>query len=574
MPPPPVRATSDFVLSASNRNPHIGRERLDSTRFRALFLAFCVCLAFGGIAAQLTWVGLFPPQEEPRTNTQPLKENPRRGDITDRNGQLLATTLAVQSLFADPREVLDIAEIAKKLPPIIPELKADVIRARLSNPKRQFVWLARHLTPKEVNAIHRLGLPGLGFRDELVRVYPQMNLFAHVLGGVDVDSNGISGIELTSNKTLAKGENIKLTIDMRLQQQLRKTLREITAVSDAKAAWGVVMDPKTGDILAMVSTPDFDPHHLSNYQQESLMNKASLGVYEMGSIFKIFTLAEALEAKSITPDTPIDCRKDLKIGRFTISDYKGKYRVLSAREVLQYSSNIGAAQLADALGADHQREFLTRLKFFDPLQNVGLPEVGKSTPPDRWGRVQTMTISYGHGIAVTPLHMLAAASAIMSDGYYRPPTLLYGTKRPLPEKVLTDETVATMKDLLRTVVHEGTATRAQVQGLDVGGKTGTAEKNKGGRYSENKNLASFVGAVPLDNPRLVALIMVDEGRKDYATGGQIAAPAFGSFVRRVAPIMGMKRDIDPVMLSPDDKPKDEKDWLRDALNVARHSDSD
>ncbi|MDD9911959.1 MAG: penicillin-binding protein 2 [Alphaproteobacteria bacterium] len=521
---------------------YVKRQQQDSCahlRMRAMLTLFVLCLGFSSIGLQLGHVALAPAQE-PRASIRDLPPVPtKRGDIYDAHGQLLATTLEVPSVYADPKRVLDAEETAEKLAGILPQVNQKRLSKILGNNKRRFAWVQRQITPEQAFQINTLGLPGISFRYEQVRVYPQRRLAAHVLGGINVDGRGLAGVESSFDEKLMKGKDVHLTLDSRLQEQLRESLAEAYEESSAKGAWGIVLDARTGDIRAMASLPDYDPNHYGNASNAEKFNPMTFGRYEMGSTFKLFTLAQGLAEGVVTPESEVDCRKPLKIGKYTIRDYHAKKRVLTATEVLRYSSNIGAAQIADAFGGDQQRAFFSQLGLLEPL-DVGLPEMIAPSYPANWGRVHTITMSFGHGIAVTPLQLAAAVATVSTDGHYRRPRLIADWSHDKPRPVLGANTVAQVKELMRDVVINGSGRKAQVAGLDIGGKTGTAEKvSRKGGYSESKNLVSFVGAVPLDKPELVTLIMVDEPKKGYETGGRIAGPAFQSFVRRSMPLLAM-----------------------------------
>lgn len=520
-----------------------GRSLKTTWRLEQYRLAMCLlglAGAFTYVGLHLAWAGLVPAQTRQASLLDLPAESPHRGNIYDRNGVLLATSLQSYSVYGDPKMVKDAAAAAQKLHSVLPHTDESVLRARLARNGR-FVWLQRHLTPEQAYAVNALGIPGVGFREDGIRVYPHRHLAAHVLGALNYAGKGVAGVERAYDEVLKKGEDITLTLDARLQAQLRATLQETIEKSEAKAATGVVIDPASGDVIAMASLPDFDPNHFGSYQENAWLNRATFGVYEMGSTFKLFTMARALDQSMITAETEIDCTKPIRIGRHTIHDYYAERRVLTAKEVLIHSSNIGAARIADMMGEEKMRPFYAQLNLLDKVE-AGISEVAAPLyPHKRWGRVRTMTMAFGHGISVTPLQLVAAVSALVKDGQYRQPHLVKGTARGAPKTVIRPETVGKMREFMRAVVKKGSGRNAQVVGLDIGGKTGTAEKAGTGGYAENKNMASFVGAVPLDNPRMVGLIMVDEGNGGSATGGQVAAPAFARFVERAAPFMGLAK---------------------------------
>jgi cell division protein FtsI (penicillin-binding protein 3) len=506
--------------------------------------------AFTIVACRLAFVALTPPME-PRPSLREMpREALRRGNIYDRNGILLGATLQIYSISADPQRVLDPEEVAEKLPQVLPSLSPMHILAQLTEPRRRFVWLKRRLTPEQAAKVHALGLPGLELRREFVRAYPHQQLAPHLLGAVDVDNNGLAGVERAFNTQLNRGEDVHLALDVRLQERLRQRVAEALLVSEAKAAWGVVLKTRNAqgqpmrEIVALVSLPDFDPNHFGAATPDSRFNRVTQGSYEMGSTFKLFTIAQGLVNGAITPYTKIDAREPLHIGRFTIKDYRAKKSILTAAEVLRYSSNIGAAKIADMGGPEKQREFLGALGLLEPL-NAGIAEVGQPRTPTNWGRVQTFTIAFGHGMSVTPLHM-ATAVATLADGLFIPPSVLLGGQlvngvSPTARVVISSTTkLDEVHMMMRDVVLNGSGRSAQLAGYDIGGKTGTAEKiAAGGGYSKDKNLVSFVAALPMKNPEYVTLIMVDEPKKGYETGGRIAAPAVGAFYRDLTQVIAL-----------------------------------
>ncbi|MFZ2587901.1 MAG: penicillin-binding protein 2 [Alphaproteobacteria bacterium] len=516
-------------------------------QIRALMVVFTLSLLMGTMAVRLAYVGVMPPAEPRQSIRDMPKDSLRRGDIYDRNGVLLASTLRTYSLYADPKRILNVDEVVARLPKALPEIVAARLKKAIANPERRFVWLKRRMTPAEAKRVHDLGLPGLEFREEYVRVYPLEKTAAHVLGAVDVDNTGLAGVERAFEDTLKRGEDVFLAIDVRAQDMLAESVREMWEESESKAGWGAAMDAQTGEIIAMVSLPDFDPNHFGKYPDEARFNRAVLASYEMGSTFKIFTLAQGLANKHITPETRIDCREPIKIGRFTIKDYHAKGTILNATEILRYSSNIGAAKIADMGGPSEQKAFMAKLGMLQPM-NVGVSEVGPVRYPSNWGRIQTFTIAFGHGMMVTPLHLMAGVAALATDGYFRTPYVIKGGSPQKPHKVLEMETVRQVRDLLRDVVVSGSGRRSHVVGYDIGGKTGTAEKVSGRGYSDTKNVVSFVASLPMDNPKYVVLVMLDEPKVGYHTGGLSAAPAVGAFIRRFGMMVGLAPDMAEVQV--------------------------
>ncbi len=421
--------------------------------------------------------------------------------------------------------------------------------AKLSSDRR-FVWLKRSLTPREQQQVNSLGIPGVHFLDEWKRIYPQGSLTAHAVGFTDVDDRGIAGVERSFDDVLRGGrEPLRLSIDLRVQHVVREELARQIATFGAIGGTGVVLDVDTGETIAMVSLPDFDPNVAGQMDPDSRFNRATLGVYEMGSTFKIFNTAMALDAGTVTMRGGYDATNPIRIARFTISDYHGKGRWLSVPEIFKYSSNIGSVKMAIDVGTEGQRDFLTRLGMLRET-TIELPERGRPMIPSPWRPINTMTISFGHGLSISPMHLASGVAAIVNGGIRRPVTLLE-TAVPSPgERVISERTSRDMRRLMRLVVEDGTGSKADSLGYIVGGKTGTAEKvGSGGGYKRKALMSSFVAAFPMHDPRYVVLVMVDEpkGTKEthgYATGGWVAAPAISRIVARAAPLLGVA-PVDP-----------------------------
>jgi cell division protein FtsI (penicillin-binding protein 3) len=542
----PIQQRRVKVHAARGYTAPLEHEGLGSGQhFRVVTTMFMLTLAFALVGGRLAYVALMPPAE-PRPSIREMPaETLRRGNIYDRNGVLLAATLRVYSVYADPKRVLDPEEIVRRIPEALPGI--DVIRLRLllEDPTRRFIWIKRRLTPDEAQRVNALGLPGLEFREEFVRVYPHRELAGTLLGSVDVDNNGLAGVERSFDSELRAGRDVHLALDVRLQQMLRERISDAVSKSGSKAGWGLVMKAPTREIVALVSLPDFDPNQFGKATPDERFNRVTLGSYEMGSTFKLFTLAQALHEGKITPDTLIDCRTPIVIGKYTIKDYHAKKNVLTAEEVLRYSSNIGAAKIADMSGPEAQKDFMAKIGMLEPA-NIGVAEMGRVQYPANWGRIQTFTIAFGHGMSVTPVHMVNAV-ATLADGLVKPASvLLGGVSTTAPRRVLDERTLADIHNLMRDVVLNGSGRSSQLVGYDVGGKTGTAEKISGRGYSHDKNLVSFVGVLPTKDPQYITLVMLDEPNKGYETGGKSAAPAVGAFYRDLTQLAGLKPDMDEV----------------------------
>jgi cell division protein FtsI (penicillin-binding protein 3) len=473
----------------------------------------------------------------------------KRADIYDRNGTLLAVDLTTYSVYANPQIVLDPKEAASKLAKSLGLDHNKLLKDFTSNKK--FIWIKRNLTPKEHYAVNSLGIPGVFFEQGYKRVYPHSNLFAHVLGYVGLDGKGLAGIEqyfqehLTVAGKNKEPQNLNLSLDLRLQHILHDELQASVDEFSAVGAAGVIADVNNGEIIAMVSLPDFDPHNLTGATQDALFNRISMFSQEMGSSFKTITMAMALDSKKVRFNDSFDVSDPIKVANFRLRDYHRREGALSVPEIFMFSSNIGTAKMAMEVGSKSQREFLQKLGLLDVL-NIEIPEraAPQFPPVERWGSLSTMTISYGHGIAVTPLHMARAYAALVNGGNLMDLTLIKD-KQSKTQKIISKETSEQVAKLLRLVVTSGTGRKAAVPGYVVGGKTGSADKPAKGGYNRKAIISSFVSIFPANDPKYVVLTIMDEpkGTKKTAgfkTGGWTAAPAVGRIIARAAPILGVK----------------------------------
>ncbi len=523
------------------------KQAMEAGRNRLLVGGALFAVAFTAIAFRLADVTVVKPAGEPTiaAATGSPAFTAGRADILDRNGVVLATSLNTASLYANPHHVLDPREAADRLHQVLPELRPAELMGKLAS-ERSFVWIKRHLTPRQHYAINRLGIPGLYFQREERRVYPQGPLFSHLIGFAGTDGIGLTGVEKKFNGSLGAGSKpLVLSVDTRLQHILHEELAAATARFRAEGACGLVMDTTTGEVLAMVSLPDFDPNQPERSPDKARFNRATLGVYEMGSTFKIFTTAMALDSGTVGMTGGFDASRPLKVARFSITDFHGKNRWLSVPEIFMYSSNIGTAKMAMAMGTRGQQEYLGRFGLLRPA-GIEVPEVGAPLVPSPWREINTITISYGHGLAVSPVQVVQAVGSVVNGGILRQATLLKPLKgeQPKGKQVLKARTSQSMRKLLRLVVTGGTGRQGDAEGYLVGGKTGTAEKTGGRGYREKALVSSFVGAFPINAPRYVVLAVVDEphGNKQtmgYATGGWVAAPVVSRFISRAGPLLGM-----------------------------------
>lgn len=530
------------------------RSALDMARGRLMLLSLFFILTYLIVAARvfdLTIIqGEMKKDEETVSYLEAEPVQPKtvhRADILDRNGIILARSLKTASLYADPHVIGKNAEqVAKDLSKIFPEMTYGELLKKLQEKKR-FVWLKRNMTPDDQYKILYLGHPGLSFKEEERRIYPQGALAAHVVGYTSIDDHGLGGLEASFDKFLLTSEDpLVTTLDVRVQHALRREVANAVKSFNGVAGAGVVMDVNSGEIIAATSLPDFDPHKVNEKDKDALFNRMTLGVFEPGSTFKIFTTAAAIENAGATMDSSYDARESIKIGRFKISDYHAEKRVLTLPEVFMHSSNVGSVRMAQQVGTEPFRNFLSDLGLFRAPE-IELPEVGAPLIPKPWKEINTMTVAFGHGIAVSPLQLVTAASSIMNGGILIKPTLVLDKdkKDSKSVRVVSEKTAHRMRQLMRLVVTDGTGSKAEVPGYNVGGKTGTAEKNEGGRYEKNKLRSSFMAFFPAENPRYAVYILVDEpkGNKEsygYATAGWVAAPAVAKVIESIVAIDGIK----------------------------------
>jgi len=521
-------------------------------RFRLACLGFA--LAFVLIGGRLVSLG-FAGTEEAAGGVYDISTTVHRPDILDRNGRLLATDIRGATLYADPKRVIDRDELAEKVASVLSDVNAGSLRKRLAAGGR-FVRIKRELTPMQQEKIYELGLPGLGFIEEYRRVYPVGATANHVVGLVDVDNRGLAGIEkfvdnnpqltMMNAPTESGDEAVTVSLDVGVQHVLREELKSAIDSYQAKAAAGIVMDVHSGEVVGLASLPDYDPNHREQALDKEKINRIGFGVYEMGSVFKVFTVAGVLDLGLANLNTTYDATGPIRFGGFTISDFHGKHRPLSVTESFIYSSNVAHAKMAVQMGVPRHRAFLKKLGLLDPVTT----ELGPSAAPivpQHWQKLNTMTIAFGHGLSVTPLQLATATLPLVNGGIAVKPTFLPRSREEAmqsSERVLKPGTSAALLKLMRMNVVKGTGKKADAEGYRVGGKTGTAEKVVGGRYSSSALLNSFLSVFPADVPQYVVLVMLDEPQrvavtKGYATAGWNAAPTVGKIVARIGPILGV-----------------------------------
>ena len=471
-----------------------------------------------------------------------------RAQITDRNGEILAISLPTAGLYANPREMMDTDDAAAKLKKIIPHLDLDVVRARLASEK-QFVYLARNISPREQLEVNNLGIPGIYFQGTERRRYPQGRVAAHAIGNVDVDAHGVAGVERAFDARLRDDPTpLRLSLDVRVQGVVRDELMKSMTEFQAIGACGIVMDVRTGEVIAMVSLPDFDANKPGEATPDQRFNRAVTGMYEPGSTFKLQTAAMSLDSGAGHLWNSYDAAHDIKIGRFTIQDFQGKHRALYFPEVIAYSSNLGAAHMAVAVGAERQQSWLRAMGMFTRV-GIELPEQGQPIvqPFANWKEIATMTVGFGHGIAVSPLHVVRGTAALANGGYVLKPTILAVdpvAAREAGTRVMQPSTSDTIRKLMRLVVTDGYGKPADVPGYFVGGKTGTAEKNSGHGYKKHSNISAFMSVFPMNQPKYAVYFMLDEPKGNastggYSTAGAVSAPGAGRVISRIAPMLGL-----------------------------------
>jgi cell division protein FtsI (penicillin-binding protein 3) len=505
-------------------------------------------------------------QGRPQTTGPAISAAPPRGDILDRNGVELARTFEAYAITVMPRRLTSDPDVlATRLAAILPERSHEDILADLTSGKN-FLYLARRVLPSQARRINDLGEPAIELAREAERLYPNYSLAAQALGYTNDQGHGLIGAEKAFDQQLGdplqQGAPLVLSLDVRVQQAMQNELQALVADQNAKGAAGVVMDVDTGEVVAMVSLPDFNPNvpgkradgtaYTTDNDDGSRFNRVTLGGYELGSTFKAFTIATALETGVLTNlQKQYDATRPLMVGRFRIKDDHAKNRWLTVPEIFIYSSNIGTARMAMDVGRDRQRAYLDKLGFLKPVEF----ELKEKTRPQypalsNWGDSATMTISYGHGLTISPLHLANGYATLVNGGIYRAPTILKrdAARAPAGVRVFSERTSAEMRRLLRLVVTNGTGRKADVPGYRVGGKTGTAEKIENGRYVHGQNVVNFAAVFPVDAPRYVVVAMIDDPRGSkstygFRTAGMVVAPAIKRIIERIAPPLGVAPDI-------------------------------
>ena len=541
-------------------------ERVRSNIRLLLIIVMFVCI-YTAIGVRLATLASSQPTE-PVAQSSNSSLFSQRADIVDRKGRILATNLETYALYVETRHLVDPLNTARKLAFLFEDLNADDLYAQFTS-SRKFLWIKKKLSPEQMQAVHDIGEPGLRFGPRETRLYPNGALASHILGGASFGKEGVksaeiigvAGVEKTFDSQLRDPsylkKPLKLTIDLSVQAAVEHVLEGGMRLLNAKGAVAILMEVDTGRIISLASLPDFDPNHRPSLPIEGsaaespLFNRAIQGVYDLGSTFKIFTVAQALELGLIDPKTKINTKGPIRIGGHKINDYRNNGPELPVWQVITKSSNLGTARIAKMIGSEKQREFLTSLGFTKPT-SIEMIEAkgGKPLLPKRWNELETMTVSYGHGISVTPLHLATGYAMLANGGRLVKPTLLEEVKSDLGPRVISKRVADNSLAMLRGVVTGGTASIADVSGYFVGGKTGTADKPSAqGGYDKEKNITSFASIFPIDEPKYVLVIALDEaqdtsGPEPKRTAGWTAVPVSAEIIARVAPLLGLRPKFD------------------------------
>ena len=470
-----------------------------------------------------------------------------RADIVDRNDTIVATTLMTSSLFANPKKVLDAREAAQKLAQIFVQLNEETLFKKLSSDKT-FIWIQRHLTPRQQAQVLELGLPGIEFTRDNRRIYPQGHLLSHVIGFTDIDNRGLAGIEKGMDDRLRHDSTpLSLSIDIRLQHIVRDELLKGIAEFDCVGASGTILDFHTGEILAMVSLSDFNPNNPLKFDEDQRFNKATLGIYELGSILKVVNTALGLESGAVTLNTRFNTADAVRVGRFTITDYKVPVGNYNVAEIFIKSSNRGSVRIALAAGTEKQKEFFRKLGFMEALK-LEIPESGYPSIPKRWREATTVTASYGYGFSISPLQVITGIGTIVSGGLRMNPTLLKdANKNYIRERVVSESTSKKVLQLMRLVIQEGTARKANIPGFFVAGKTGTVNLLMKGGYNKQRVATSFVSVFgeSAQSPRYLMITRLYDPKRIASThnlnsAGWNVVPTSRRIWERIAHLMGME----------------------------------
>lgn len=596
-----AEGTDPDLIEAQERAARLAqrhRAERQKAESRLILLGAVFILGFTTVAGRMALLSAAVPTE-PRDEIAAEPILAQRADITDHTGAILATNLVTASLYAQPAQMIDPEAAASALAKIFPDLDGKALLERFTD-GRKFLWIKRTLSPEQQQQVHDLGEPGLLFGPRAVRLYPNGAVAAQVLGGASFGREGVDAAEIVGTAGIERmldqrlrdpaqiGTPLELSLDLDAQVALEEVLDAGMKDMHAKGAVGILMEADTGQIRALASLPDFDPNlrpplpTSGDPADSPLFNRAAQGRYELGSAFKPLTVALALEKGLVTPQTMIDTKGPMRWGRFTIHDFHNYGARLSVEDILVKSSNIGAARLAIESGAASQKAFLGKVGMLDPVP-VELSEAARTAPlvPQRWSDLSTMTIGFGHGISVTPLHLATAYASLVNGGYRVHPSLVASDARPTEaDRVVSDKTSRQIREMLRQVVVRGTATEANIPGYEVAGKTGTADKPlPHGGYARDRTIATFASFFPASKPRYVLVVTLDEpytiiNGTSFRTAGLTAVPVAAKVIRRLAPVLGLRpdgtvNDPPPVAAATDDE-YDDGEGFPPLYTVARN----
>lgn len=518
-------------------NSHIKKSRL-------VFALIAICILFAILISRIIFLSLFSDKGN-ISNFYDINKINHRGEIFDRNHDIVATDIKTKSLYVSSQLVKNDKELARKLSRIFDDMSYEYIYKKIHKNLKRLNWILikKNITPSQETKINDLKMASLLFEEGKIRVYPQKSIFSHLLGYVDIDRKGLSGVERFYNSNLIREEQpLQIAADHRVQDILFNKLNQGREKYKSRFASGIIMNVNNGEVIALASIPSFDPNTQSYASPSQKFNRVTTGVYELGSIFKIFTNAIAFEEKLVRLGEIYDISDPIKYDKFTINDDHKEDEELSIENIFAKSSNIGTVKIAQKIGAKTQKKYLKKFNLLDKIK-TDFPGLGKPIYPKNWRTINSYTISYGHGVAVTPLHIAASVSAMVNGGLYFQPSFKKLEKKPSGKRVIKESTSQIIQSLMRRAVTSGTGRFADVEGYQVGGKTGTAEKAKKGGYNERKTIASFVAAFPMNNPRYLIYVVFDDPNFTFNTGGMVAAPVAGEIIKNIAPILGVYPDL-------------------------------
>ncbi len=555
LPPGRIARARRFVRSVCST-------RLDKSGFRLRLIALAFLGVYGAIDLKLVKLGL---SKEPPASLKAAASDAASGarpELLDRNGGVMAQDIKTMSVFAEPRRLIDKDEAVELLSAVLPDLDATDLRKRLGS-RKGFVWVKRGVTDKQQAEVFRLGLPGVGFLPENKRIYPNGPVGAHVLGFTNTDNQGIAGIEKwVDNQGLGdlKGAGfdvtpqdlkpITLSLDTKATFAVRDELAKGIEHFKAAAGSAAIMDVNTGEMIAYVSLPDYDPNNPVDALKPDHINRLNVGTYEMGSTFKAISIAMALELNKVTLRSTVDARDNLRYGRFTIHDFHATHRILTVPEVFIHSSNIGTAKMVMMVGVDGHKQFLRKMGQLTRLQTE-LPETASPQIPGHWGELNSMTIAFGQGLNVTPLQAMMAVGALANGGFEITPTFLKRDKpdfRDESQRVIRPEVSEDLRYLMRVNATLGSAKKIDIPGYFAGGKTGTADKLIHGHYSNDRVNTTFMSVVPADKPKYLFFVMMEdpqaaEGTYGYHTAAWNSGEVCGQIMQRVAPLLNLPPNL-------------------------------